>query len=104
MTVSQKSFDEFKGEMVEFKGETGRIFRLLLDKIEENGDRIDKMAKQMNEKYDRLLTIVGGTLKELQTIRQEQTMIHHRVYDEHEVKIEDHEERIGGLEEKVAIA
>lgn len=57
----------------------------------------ERMEKMFTDLKDYIFNLIDPTMKELETMRQEQIVISHQT-TEHEEKLEDHEKRITHLE------
>lgn len=57
-----------------------------------------KDLEKLSSKFDKAFDGQDKIFKELQEMRDEHLVLHHRVYDKHEPQIQDHDKRISTLE------
>jgi len=79
------------------------LFPALDDRFAKIDDRFAKIDKEIKEKFDKVLTGQDKILKKLEDTETEQAM-DIRVHKRQNEKLENHEERIQIVEEKLEIA
>ena len=102
--MTQKGFEELRGEFKsELRNEIGGLRGEFKSELKnEIGGLRDELKNEMSEKFDSVLTGQDHILKrldDLETDSEMDTAVHRRQGD----KLENHEERIVVVEEKVLI-
>ncbi len=89
--ITQKGFEELRGEMNE-----------KFDKVDEKFDKVDEKFERVDERFDQVLDNQDQVLKRLGDLEADNTMdmaVHRRQGD----KLENHEKRIVVVEDKVLV-
>ena len=88
---------ENRSAIKELKKTDERIINGVISLEERLDKRCDDLQSQIDEKFDKIMSGQDEVMSELKTIRDEITATFD-LYDKHDKKLENHEERIKGLE------
>ena len=103
--ITQKGFEELRGEMNEKFDKVDEKFERVderFERVDEKFDKVDEKFEKVDERFNQVLNNQDQVLKRLDNLESDNTMdmsVHRRQGD----KLENHEKRIVVVEEKVLV-